>query len=415
MATGASGGGIWGKMKRATQQGRVARRVVIYIPGFDPFPPRRYRELYRKEGAAQARLSGYDLTLAAAGSGWTVQARIEGAEVETRFEVLVWHDLVQAAMPDGIAATYGQMLRTAWVYFGTGAVWPLLRLRKGPLLAACYPVGMLLGQLALAGGAGWLICLALAVWLPVWLAAVPALVGAWGLLRLFKRWDSKIFAHYLMHDFAYGAALRGAYAPDLERRLAEFGARTRAAMAEDVDEVLVVGHSSGAHLGVSVLADLLREGLPDGPVLSFLTLGQAVPMVSFLPQAQRLRADLAMMAGQGRIPWVDVSAPGDGCTYALCDPAAVTGVAPPDARWPLVLSAAFSQTLSPARRAELKWRFFRLHFQYLCAFDALPDAPDAYEYFRITAGPLTLWDRMGRRVPSPSRIVTPVSRYRDVA
>jgi hypothetical protein len=29
--------------------------------------------------------------------------------------------------------------------------------------------------------------------------------------------------------------------------------------------VLVVGHSSGAHLGVSVLADLIRAGLPDRP------------------------------------------------------------------------------------------------------------------------------------------------------
>ena len=33
---------------------RPFRRKVFYIPGYDPFPPRRYRELYRSEGAAQA-------------------------------------------------------------------------------------------------------------------------------------------------------------------------------------------------------------------------------------------------------------------------------------------------------------------------------------------------------------------------
>ena len=32
----------------------VTRRRVFYIPGYDPIHPRRYRELYRKEGAAQA-------------------------------------------------------------------------------------------------------------------------------------------------------------------------------------------------------------------------------------------------------------------------------------------------------------------------------------------------------------------------
>lgn len=399
-------------MAQANQ--RVTRRVVVYIPGFDPFPPRRYRELYRKEGAEQARLSGYDLALRPAKGGWTVAARIEGAEVATRFEVLVWHDLVQRAMPGGIAATYRQLARTAWVYIGSGAIWPLMRLRKGPVLAAFYPVAMLLGQLGLAGLAGWIVWALAALAVPVWLAVLPGLAAAWGPLRLFKRWDGKVFAHYLMHDFAYGAALRGAYPPDLEARLAGFGARIRAAMAEGADEVLVVGHSSGAHLAVSVLADLLRQGLPEGQ-LSLLTLGQAVPMVSFLPDAQRLRADLALMAGQGRIPWVDVSAPGDGCTFALCDPVAVTGVAPEGARWPLVLSAAFSQTLSARKQAEMKWRYFRIHFQYLCAFDALPDAPDAYDYFRVTAGPLTLWDRMGGRPASKSRIAMAVSRYRDRA
>jgi hypothetical protein len=128
-------------MKQQAQgSGRVARRVVFYIPGFDPHPPRRYRELYRKEGAEQARLSGVDLALTpsdkGAAFGWTVQARIEGAEVATRFEVLVWHDLVKAAMPGGLAATYWQLARTAWAYFGSGAIWPLFGLRKGPLIAA---------------------------------------------------------------------------------------------------------------------------------------------------------------------------------------------------------------------------------------------------------------------------------------
>jgi len=31
---------------------RVRRRRVFYIPGYDPIHPRRYRELYRKEGAS---------------------------------------------------------------------------------------------------------------------------------------------------------------------------------------------------------------------------------------------------------------------------------------------------------------------------------------------------------------------------
>jgi len=151
--------------------------------------------------------------------------------------------------------------------------------------------------------------------------------------------------------------------------------------------------------------------IQDGaPALSFLSLGQVVPMVSFLPNAHRLRRDLKHMSAQQQIAWVDVTAPGDGCTFALCDPVAVTGVAPPDQKWPLVLSAAFSQTLSAEKWRALKRRFFRLHFQYICAFDR----PADYDYFQITAGPLTLGLRYEGRAPSPGKVTRAVSKYRQI-
>ena len=195
--------------------------------------------------------------------------------------------------------------------------------------------------------------------------------------------------------------------------MASFADLIAQALREDHDEVLVVGHSSGAHLGVSILADLIRAGrVPaGGPAVGFLTLGQVVPMLSFLPQAHRLRADLAYLSLRGELTWVDVTAPGDGCAFALCDPVAVSGVAPPGQRWPLVMSAAFTQTLSPAKWKALRWRFFRLHFQYLCAFDR----PRDYDYFQITAGPVTLADRYRGRAPSKSRIDVAASKYTSMA
>ncbi|MDX5350684.1 MAG: hypothetical protein LPJ95_08275, partial [Paracoccaceae bacterium] len=86
----------------------VFRRRVLYIPGYDPFPPRRYRELYRKEGAAQAAISGYGLTVEGRGrNGWRVRSDM-GRPVETEVEVLVWSDLVQQSMGQGIAGTYAR-------------------------------------------------------------------------------------------------------------------------------------------------------------------------------------------------------------------------------------------------------------------------------------------------------------------
>ncbi len=400
---------------------------MFYIPGYDPFHPRRYRELYRKEGAAQAAISGYTINQRAkAGDGafgWDVTAEIGGQGVEAQVDVLVWSDIVRGSMGSGIAQTYLQMARTAWIYVTTGALWRLMRLRKGPVIAALYPVGMLLMQLLLAVLAGalmWQLIDTAGPWLGVVDGGLlPAKTAGFAcisvlLLRWFKARDNKLFAYYLMHDYAFSARWRGANPSELDARLAAFGDQIAAALTDDVDEVLVVGHSSGAHLAVTVLADLIRKGrvpLKGGPVLSFVSLGQVVPMMSFLPEAGALRRDLHLLSVTRTLTWVDVTAPGDGCAFALCDPVSVSGVADADKVWPLVFSAAFTQTLSPARWKALRWRFFRLHFQYLCAFDQ----PRDYDYFQITAGPLTLGARYAGRKPSRSRIDRALSPYQSMA
>lgn len=401
----------------------VKRRRVFYIPGYDPIHPRRYRELYRKEGAAQAEISGYEIALAPKQTkgpyGWHVTSQIDGAEVQADVEVLVWSDIVRDSMSNSIPATYAQLARTAWEYIATGALWRLMKLRKGPVMAALYPVGALIVQLVLALLLGWAGFALVGLATP-WIGVVALVLGAvaWAaitvfVLRWFKAKDGKTFVYYLMHDYAYSARYRGANPPELEARLAEFGDAIAEALTGDVDEVLVVGHSSGAHLAVSILADLIRAGrVPEtGPALSFLSLGQVVPMVSFLRDAHRLRADLQYLSARAELAWVDVTAPGDGCAFALCDPVSVSGVAPEGKRWPLVFSAQFTKSLSPERWKELRWKFFRLHFQYLCAFDR----PLDYDYFQITAGPITLGARYADRPPSSSRIDHAVSKFTSVA
>lgn len=415
---------------------RPFRRRVLYVPGYDPVPARRYREIYRREGAAQARISGYRLDMGAradrTGFGWAVTGRFPGGQTHSEIEVLAWADVVQGSMGRSIPATYGQLLRTVWAYVGSGALFRLMRLRRGPVIAALYPVAVLLAQAAAA------LLVAAAVWWVVpagahgGAALIPAGAAAALLLWWFRRIDGRLHAYYLMHDFAFTAQCGGAYPAALERRIAVFADRVAQVLAGDWDEVLVVGHSSGAHIAISVLADVIRSGhdrtgdaatdrAADGAVaqgrLALLTLGHVVPMASFLPGAGRLRDDLRLLSTGGRLFWVDVTAPGDACCFGLCDPVAVSVGTPEqvgtpggdaaDRRGPLVLSAAFRQTLSQDRQKALRGHWFKLHFQYLNAFDR----PGAYDYFAITAGPLSLADRFAGRAHSPGRIARAVNDW----
>ncbi|MEM6309890.1 MAG: hypothetical protein AAF754_07555 [Pseudomonadota bacterium] len=417
-------------MSSSTKQ-FVTRRRVFYVPGYDPFHPRRYRELHRCEGAKQAAISNYSMDLRRKTDhgcfGWHVTSKIDEQVCDTDFDVLVWSDIVRSSMDGPILRTYGQLVRTAWIYTATGAIFRLMKLRKGPVIAALYPVFLLvlqgLAALLLAWGIYQLVTWGFGfvradsvAGLPIlhkFAGAGAGLAAAIRLMRWFKSVDNRLFAHYLMHDYAYSASKFGAYTEDLETRIAEFRSEIRAALCAPCQEVLIVGHSSGAHLAVSVLADLIRAGeVPaNGPALSFLSLGQVVPMVSFLPKADRLRADLRFLSERDEITWVDVTAPGDGCSFALCDPVAVSGVATQASRGPLMFSAAFTQSLRPETWAKLKRRYFRLHFQYLCAFDQ----PKDYDYFQITGGPITLAERYAERKSSKSCIMRPVNKYTSVA
>lgn len=385
----------------------VKSRRVFYIPGYDPFPARKYRELYRAEGAKQAAISGYDLRLAVpegqGGITWVVETAVGGVATRSEVVVLEWSDLVKSSMQTSIAATYIQLVRTVWIYLRHGALRGLMGLRKGPVVVAFYPVVVLtlqlMSALALALGVARLVPGAL-------VPAVLALGAFFAVLWAWRRLDARIFAHYLMHDFAYAAQHRGAYPAALEERLAQFAHRIAAAHEDGVDEVLVIGHSTGAHLAATCVARVVRGGTSPR-ALSLLTLGHVMPMMTFLRKSNDLRSDLRFLSTCDRVTWVDVSAPSDACAFALSDPVHVSGAACARSAQPLVLSAAFSKTLSKSAQTRLKWRPLAAHFQYLCAFDA----PGDFDYFLISGGPMTLAERFAGRSHSPGRRTWPQSPF----
>lgn len=379
----------------------VRRRHVFYVPGYDPMPPRRYRELYRTEGGKQAAISDYELSIeGATGQAekyhWNVNTDVNGAETDTRIELLLWNDIVFDSMRNSIPVTYWLLLRTFWLYFSSGALLALRRLRRAPILAAMYPVVVLMGQVLfsfllgkiVAGVIGGLLGLALGASL------------FFSMLVLFRKWDKHFFAYYLLHDFAFWAQDKGALPDVLSSRVDRFSERICAALDSDVDEVLIVGHSSGAHLALILAAEVLRRR-PEAPKLALLTLGQAIPVISFLPGAWDLRRDLQQVSSRPDIKWLDVSAPGDGACFALADPVEVSGAAPLTKKYgPSVMSAAFSKTLSAETQRQTRFKFFRRHIQYLCAFDF----PVEYDYFLITSGPISLKKRFENRGSSASTI-----------
>ena len=395
----------------------VRRRKVFYVSGFDPLGPRRYRELYRHEGPLQAEIAGYEVEVKGTRSAecgnyrWMVGHREGGLSTETEFEFLGWDDIVRHSIRPSLGYVYGLMFRTLWIYLSSGAIRAMWRLRSGPLVAGLVPAFLMMFYLVYAGliglSAGLLLAGPLGV--PWWLAAGVG-IGAAGLALVATRlFEDQMMIYFMVNDLGYSAQLGGAYPEPLCKRLDDFAARIREELSSgDYDEVLVVGHSSGAQLAVSAVSRALDAGpLPNSTPLSLLTLGQSIAMTSFLPKADALRADLARLADAGEVFWLDVTAPGDGACFALTDPVANCRERGrhPQTLNPVIMSAAFKHTMAEGELRRYRWRLLRMHFQYLCAFAR----PRDFDYFRITAGPLALATRFAGRDCSPSMHAEPVS------
>jgi hypothetical protein len=384
--------------------GSVCRRHVLYVSGFDPQGPSHYHSLYAEQAAAQARVTGERIEVGArqrqgSNAAWDVRwlSRDGATAVETRYEFLRWDDIVRQHWPRGQARLLCLTLATTGRMLSNGSLWRILQTSWPAFVALVAPASLILavsvGVLAIIGCAAWL-----------WRVRHPWLAGA-GAPALFalvwllaRRAQAKVQMAWLMRSASVILQQARGRLPALEERLDDFASRlVDLAEMPEVDEVLVVGHSSGAMLAVSVMARALaREPalLEKRTAVALLTLGHCVPVLSYQPEATRFREELARLREVPPLSWVDFTAPPDGCCFALMDPTEVCLDGMPEgsskpAAGPKRLSPRFAQAFSAAGYRLVRRNKYRCHFQYLMA----TELPAAYDYFSVTAGPIRLVDR----------------------
>jgi hypothetical protein len=384
--------------------GGVRRRHVLYVSGFDPQGPAHYHALYAEQARIQARVTGDRIEVGArqrqgSNSAWDVRwlSPDGGTAVDTRYEFLRWDDIVRQHWPRGQGRLLALTLATTGRMLRNGSLWRILQTSWPAFVALTAPASLILavaiGVLAIAGSAGW-------TWRAghPWLAA-PGAAALFALLWILARLaQAKVQMAWLMRSASVILQQARGRLPELEQRLDDFASRLiELADKPDVDEVLVVGHSSGAMLAVSVMARaLVREPalLEKRASVALLTLGHCVPVLSYQPEATRFRDELACVRHVTQFIWLDFTAPPDGCCFALMDPTEVCldGQRHPEkvpAGGPKRLSPRFAQSFSPERYRSIRRDKYRCHFQYLMA----TELQASYDYFSVTAGPMRLVDR----------------------
>ncbi len=389
----------------ARAAGTVTQRLVFYCPGYDPDGDSRYRRLFvtgfsqlsRRFGVTR-RIGPVERDDSVPAARWTVSAGKGDWHTETIYEVLRWDDLVRR----DFARSWLRRLPLSFAALGEalrGAVLQKLFRVNWPFAAfVAYPWVVLLGLIAAAAGIGYgAASLAeLASPLPdvarLGITAAVAALIVWAM-------SGKIEDAYVYH-FLDGWIFSWQHATG---RLADFDARVDsfarhiadAVRRNPAQEVLLVGHSTGATVAVEVAARLLTL-MPDfgraGPPLVLLTIGSCLSIAAFIRKAERLRANIALLATTPALSWVEYQAPQDALNAFGFDPVRDLqldlGGAP--RRGPIIRSARFRETISPATYRKIHYNFFRMHFHFLAA----NEIPGEYDYLMIACGPISLAERI---------------------
>jgi hypothetical protein len=325
---------------------------------------------------------------------WEITASANGGEVKTRYDFLRWDDIIRQHWTRNEGALLVKTLSTFWLFLQTGLLLKAWKAAWKPTALFIYPTVLLMFAIS----AGVAASLASGNFLDhsghsPWLAAFGALAAFLAILLAGRIISSKTSAYWILRLCNFCGTYGQGKSPDMEQRLDEFARIAAEEIGKgEADEYLFVGHSVGAILAIPVLARLIRNHeIPSARNIALLTLGQCIPLVSFLPHASRYRHELNEVANAGRITWIDYSSPADPVCFALVDPIASCGLPVPDAgrQRPKLLNARFYKLIAEDRYQEIRRDGKRLHFQYLMAGDIFGE----YDFFAITAGGLSLKER----------------------
>jgi hypothetical protein len=389
--------------------GTVRRRHVIYVGGYEPRGATGYYKLFRRECDRFQRVWPVSLTIDSGEfesedfARWRVDVHASNWQVATTYDFLRLERFIRADMAepmmrhlqrslgwivgDLVSGAQFRIFHASW-RFGVHLLFVQLVLLAW--LALAVAIGAVIGyagtaHLGLSTPAG--ITTSLLAALASFLALQP-IADRWGAIQIPSCW-------VVLRRFACG---RETWLD----QIIDAGARRliAAAQANDADELVVVGHSAGGVIASAVMARAL-EFNPDlgreGRRLVLLTLGSVMPAVALHPAARRMREIIGRLAVESTLAWVDCQSRKDVMTFLNFDPVDGVGVHVGPRRCnPLTWQVRFKDMLSPADYRRIRWKFFRVHFQYIMA----SDRPSPYDYILLVAGPVAIaeWARQHQKL-----------------
>jgi hypothetical protein len=372
----------------------IARRHVIHVSGYDPVEPVRLHRRFRRELATFARTWGLDAAASDArttptGTVWSVKTSGPNWRVDTLYETFDWDDIVRSDLDGPMLRRLRDGAAALADFIVSGTVFRYAAASHRYALFFLVPIL----ECALFVGIAAFLATTVAGMMPFGavVSTATALVVAVTAMSLLVRWPGRYMRFdQALNDWIFARDYMYGRRADIEERLDRFAARLVAAMrTREVDEVLLVGHSLGSLLAIDLLCralDLDSNLARNGPHLSFLTVGATVPKLTLHPDGGRFRACIRRIADVPDLDWVEYQSRDDAISFYKFNPVTSRRVTDADvAGKPAIRRVLMRDLLTPASYRRYRWRFMRLHYQFVMANERRA----AYDYFMLACGPVS--------------------------
>jgi hypothetical protein len=382
----------------------IRQRHIFYVEGYDPQGAEGYYGLFR---AACRRFQAVWSIRAELGpleiqsddfAHWHVDAHAPNWNVTTRYDFLRQERFIRADMAEPMTRHIPRALRWIAGDLVSGTLLRIFRASWRFGLALLYFEFLLLAWLAVPIAVGLLVARALTEFLPVplWGGGLAALAAALAVFLILRPLADRSMVVQITNHWPRLRKFARGEATWFDQAI-EAGARglVAAALANEADELVVIGHSGGGITAPAVVARALELD-PDlgrrGPQLVLLTLGSIMPAVALHPAAVKMRDVIARIATEPSLTWVDCQSRKDVLNFWDFDPVAGVGINTAARRYnPLIWTVRFKEMVSPEFYRRFRRSFFRLHYQFIMSGDRR--AP--YDYLMLVAGPVPIaeWAR----------------------
>lgn len=367
------------------------KKRVYFLGGFDPRGAAYYHRLFREEARKGAKLSGVQITTGKRNSlsklvnQWQVESVWGERKFSIDYRFLNWDDLIRQYWVRNTWLLIFKAIPMYCSHVKSGLFKKFRMAGKGPYLFSIYPLLFIsIATASILLAAMLVYFLVQPLFNNVLLSVVLAIGVASVITKFADKMGEKMGVWWVLQSFVFTSLWAEKPLADVEQRNDDFADQIiQDQLASPVDEILLIGHCSGTMMSVEVMDKIIsrqQESLKDK--LTFITLGQIIPYLSYVTTATHFHKSLQNVANDNTYPWFDMGARADPLCFQQVNPAIAKGVCLNNTNRPCRIIVKPYDMFTADKYMALKKNKLRLHFQYLMAADIQTD----YDYFEIVTG-----------------------------